>query len=181
MYFLRYQLYNNQGFELAPKFISALLSRDTNAIKELGMIPSVMLRVGNMSAFLSFQAYEEYPPGTAIRTAQAITAAPELAGGFAWFQALIPALETWHDARISPQEHTLENISPPTLILVNEYDPVTPPENTRLFDMALVQPTVIRLNRFGHGSGGDCIDQISLDFLRDPQTAPDMGCLEKED
>ena len=177
MYFLRYQLYNAQGFKLAPQFIAAIKNRDTLTLKEISAGPSQMLRVGNMSAFISFQAYEEFSTTTAEQTAKAIAAAPELSAGFAWFQSIIPEMAYWHDSRISPEEHHLEGISIPTLIIVNEFDPVTPPENTKLFEAALENATVIRLQRFGHGAGGDCIRQMEKDFLRDPNAKLDRSCL----
>ncbi|HRX00930.1 MAG TPA: alpha/beta hydrolase, partial [Cyclobacteriaceae bacterium] len=159
----------------------AINERDTLTIQKLGEFPAKLLKGANASAFFSYTTYEEYSENTPSNVQAFMNSNPELAEGVAWFQAFIPALVQWHDGRVSKEENKFENISVPTLIITNDADPVTPPHNTQLFEDALLNERVLRLNRFGHGAGGKCIAQIRTSFLLDPTKPLDTFCLEKDD
>ncbi len=180
VFFIRYLFYKADAFETAPRFIKAINERNVEVIQELGAFPAKMLKGANTSAFFSFNAYEEYSENTPANVQAFMKSNPELAEGLAWFQAFIPALMQWHDGRVSQEENKLENIPVPTLIITNDFDPVTPPHNTKLFEDALLNEQVLRLNRFGHGAGGDCISKIRTQFLLNPASKVDMGCLSAE-
>ncbi|MDH4057700.1 MAG: alpha/beta hydrolase [Cyclobacteriaceae bacterium] len=181
VFFIRYLFYRADAYETAPRFIQAINERNVEVIQQLGAFPARMLQGANTSAFFSFNTYEEYSESTPANVQAFMNSNPELAEGVAWFQAFIPALVQWHDGRVSQEENTLENIPVPTLIITNDADPVTPPHNTKLFEDALLNETVLRLNRFGHGAGGKCISQIRTAFLLNPEKQIDTSCVEKDD
>ncbi len=180
VFFIRYLFYRADAFETAPRFVQAINERDVEVIQELSAFPARMLQGANTSAFFSFNTYEEYSESTPANVEAFMSSNPELAEGLAWFQAFIPALVQWHDGRVSQEESKLENIPVPTLIITNDADPVTPPHNTQLFENALTNEQVLRLNRFGHGAGGKCISQIRTAFLLNPGKPLDTSCLEKD-
>lgn len=178
VFFIRYLFYKADALETVPRFVHAIIERDVKTVQELSAFPARMLKGANTSAFFSFNAYEEYSDNTPSNVQAFMKSNPELAEGLAWFQAFIPALVQWHDGRVSQEENKLENIPAPTLIITNDFDPVTPPHNTKLFEAALLHEQVLRLNRFGHGSGGDCVSRIRTKFLLNPEAKLDTKCLE---
>ncbi|MEZ4639310.1 MAG: alpha/beta hydrolase [Caldilineaceae bacterium] len=86
-----------------------------------------------------------------------------------WLPERAPALET------EPIYSEL-----PVLIYAGEYDPVTPPSWARLAAATLPNHYFVELPRGGHGISDidDCMIGIFLAFLDDPQSEPDMGCVE---
>jgi pimeloyl-ACP methyl ester carboxylesterase len=179
VFFIRYLFYRADAFETVPLFVKAINERDTEVIQRLGEFPARMLKGANTSAFFSFNAYEEYSESTPANVQAFMESNPELAEGLAWFQAFIPALVQWHDGRVSQEENRLENIPVPTLIITNDFDPVTPPPNTQLFEDALLHDQVVRINQFGHGARGKCISTIRTKFLLNPDEKIDGKCLEE--
>ena len=179
VFFIRYLFYRADAFETAPRFVKAINERDTIVIKQLGEFPARMIKGANTSAFFSFNAYEEYSESTPANVQAFMKSNPELAEGLAWFQAFIPALVQWHDGRVSQEENVLKNIPVPTLIITNDFDPVTPPHNTLLFEDALLNEQVVRINQFGHGARGKCISNIRTKFLLNPEEKIDGKCLEE--
>ena len=179
VYLLRYLLYRSSGFETAPPYIYAIRDRDVAKVQELARGPMQFVRAPGITVFYAFQAYEEWSDATPAAVEAAMEAAPELAYGLAWFQAFIPHLGTWSRARATQAEQTFRGIRVPALVIVNEYDPVTPPHHTRMFEEAINACQVIRLNQFGHGAGGDCVFEIIRAFLKDPHDPIDRTCLEE--
>lgn len=177
LFFIRYLLYRPDGNVTTPQFIKAINERDLEAVTELGQFPSFMLYVGNTAAFYSFNLYEEYSDDTPSNMMAFVEGDEILGQGLAWFQGFIPELTVWHNERASEEEKLLENIEVPTLVIVNEFDPVTPPANAKFFEDALTNEQVLRLNRFGHGSGGACISSIRNAFLLNPTATVDQSCL----
>ncbi|MBX2942534.1 MAG: alpha/beta fold hydrolase [Cyclobacteriaceae bacterium] len=165
VFFIRYLFFKADAFETVPRFVHALNVRDTAVVEELGDFPARMLKGANNSTFLSFTAYEEFSESTPANVQAFMESNPELAEGVAWFQAFIPALVQWHDGRVSQEENTLKNIPVPTLIITNDLDPLMPPQNTKLFEDALLHNQVLRLNHFEEEYADNCISKIKANFL----------------
>ncbi len=178
VFFIRYLFYKADAFETVPRFVHAINVRDTAVVEELGDFPARMLKGANNSTFFSFTAYEEYSENTPSNVQAFMKSNPELAEGMAWFQAFIPALVQWHDGRVSQEETKLENIAVPTLIITNDLDPLMPPHNTKLFEDALLNEHVIKVNSFEAEAEGDCISHIRTNFLLDPTGKIDTTCLQ---
>ncbi len=177
LFLIRYLLYADTALDTVPRLVQAVNGRNLDTVQRLAAAPARILRGANVSVFYSFNLYEEYSPETPGRVADFIQGQAEFAHGLAWFQAFIPALEVWHRGRVTAAEARLENIEAPALVITNEFDPVTPPHNTILFEQALINEQVLRLDRFGHGAGGACIGRIRTSFLRDPGLPVGLTCL----
>lgn len=67
----------------------------------------------------------------------------------------------------------------PTLLLSGEFDPITPPRNADIVAQTLSNVFNYTLPGGGHGAlFSDCGEEIALQFLADPTTAPDTSCLD---
>lgn len=67
----------------------------------------------------------------------------------------------------------------PTLLLVGEYDPVTPPAWAQLAAQTLPNSTYVEWPRGGHSiiDAGSCATEIANRFLADPKTVVDISCV----
>jgi pimeloyl-ACP methyl ester carboxylesterase len=84
----------------------------------------------------------------------------------------------WHSGHMPLEERHFQDSDIPSLIFVNRYDPVTPPENGRLFQERLSQGTLLILDEGGHGGGNqDCKDQVIVSFMDHPEKPLDVSCL----
>jgi pimeloyl-ACP methyl ester carboxylesterase len=68
----------------------------------------------------------------------------------------------------------------PILILQGEYDTRTPPVHGRALAEQLANATLVFIPQAGHETwgAGNCAARIGIEFIRDPQAAPDLTCLE---
>ncbi len=66
----------------------------------------------------------------------------------------------------------------PTLVLADEYDPITPPADSRAAAAALPRSTYVELPGLGHGAvfSHPCPEAVYTSFLDDP-AAPDTSCV----
>ncbi len=66
----------------------------------------------------------------------------------------------------------------PTLITVNQFDPVTPPENGHIMMERLTNGQLYILDEGGHGGGDvDCRNSVMISFMNDPNGNLDASCL----
>lgn len=67
----------------------------------------------------------------------------------------------------------------PTLVFADEYDPITPPEDSRAAADALGNATFFLFPGLGHGAtlSHDCPESIFRAFVADPTAAPDGSCI----
>ncbi len=67
----------------------------------------------------------------------------------------------------------------PTLVLADEYDPVTPPPDSKAAADALAESTFVLFPGLGHGAvfAADCPRAIYLAFVDDPSSAVDTSCV----
>ena len=67
----------------------------------------------------------------------------------------------------------------PTLVLADEYDPITPPADSRATADALPDAAFVRFPGLGHGAvfSHPCPEAVYKAFLADPGAAPDTSCV----
>ena len=68
----------------------------------------------------------------------------------------------------------------PTLVLAGEYDPVTPPEQSKHAAESLSHSTFVKFPGLGHGAvfaSPECPEIIFRAFLADPTTKVDTSCV----
>jgi hypothetical protein len=78
-----------------------------------------------------------------------------------------------------PEERKAYAVSEvPTLITVNHFDPVTPPENGHILMRNLAKGKLFILNEGGHGGGDyECLDKFMVELMDSPDEKPDTSCL----
>jgi pimeloyl-ACP methyl ester carboxylesterase len=79
-----------------------------------------------------------------------------------------------------PRYHEPVTSAVPTLILQGDYDTRTPPAHGRAVAEQLANATLVFIPQAGHETwgSGNCAAQIGIEFIRNPQEAPDLSCLE---
>ncbi len=91
----------------------------------------------------------------------------------------LKACQVWNVEPVSPavDEPVVSDI--PTLILSGRFDPITPPSYGELVAEGLSNSFVFVFQDGGHGAAtsGECQDQVILDFLAEPTTRPEAGCI----
>jgi pimeloyl-ACP methyl ester carboxylesterase len=87
--------------------------------------------------------------------------------------------EAWDVGRSPRRERKAVRSAVPTLILVGEYDPTTPPADGRLAAETLSNSYFFELPGIGHDATAlECPRLVRNRFLDDPSTSPDHRCLE---
>jgi len=87
--------------------------------------------------------------------------------------------ESWQSGRADPIENTAVASDIPALIMAGEYDPVTPPEWSRMAAETLSNHFFYEFPGLSHGiiRSNACGLEIGLQFLEDPLHALDSKCL----
>jgi hypothetical protein len=103
---------------------------------------------------------------------------PHYPAQLAFFTNLYVEGKRWHSKFLPLDKRKFSRSDVPTMIFVNQYDPVTPPENGPLFQKKLTNSYLYTLDVGGH-SGGDfqCKMRVMTEFMNDPAGTPDSGCL----
>ena len=179
IYLLRRLLYMGNAREKAPEMIQALKSGSGEIIQEVLGFEWQITGAVNMSMLLSVEKYENFnadnTEGTIAGTYKKYPLIPETLG---YFDAIYQAGRNWHPGSMPMVERKFEESDTPTLIFVNRYDPVTPPENGRLFMENLPNGHLLILDEGGHGQGNQqCKEQVMMDFMTAPDSLPDVSCL----
>lgn len=180
IYLLRRVLYQNDSREKVPELISAFLEGTGSVIDEVLQFEYRLTGGLNLTMLLSVEKYENFnPANTTDVIEESYKKYPLIPEKMGFFDAFYQAGRNWHSSSLPMTDRKFQDSDIPTLILVNRYDPVTPPENGALFMENLSQGTLLILDEGGHGSSGDdsCINQVMIDFMNDPQGSLDDSCL----
>ncbi len=179
IYLLRRLLYMGNARDKAPEMIQALQTGSGDIIQDVLGFEWQITGGINMSMLLSVEKFENFNPQN---TASVITGNykkyPLIPVTLGYFDAIYQAGRNWHSASMPVTERKFGKSDTPTLIFVNRYDPVTPPENGRLFMKDLSRGHLLILDEGGHGQGNQqCKEQVMMDFMTDPGALPDVSCL----
>ena len=87
--------------------------------------------------------------------------------------------QDWAAQGADPIENRPISSDIPTLILAGEYDPATPPEWGQLAAKNLSNSYSFEFPGLGHGVSvaDECPISVALEFLADPTSKPDAGCI----
>lgn len=99
-------------------------------------------------------------------------------------ETLFALCEVWGAAPFDPQEGMAVQSDIPALILVGEYDPITPPGYARQVAERLSAGYLYEFPGHGHVVGiwqSSCAGEMVRAFLEDPSTEPDAGCVAEMD
>lgn len=128
LYFLRYYLYFPNAPISIPAFLHALAVRDVKQLKQLAKRPLRMVSGEvNLTAYASSLAFDECEAHSAEEIDAKCKEDVFLHSGLAFFAPFARHLLTWQDAKVSAVQKTLRPNRIPSLIMVHEGDPVTPP------------------------------------------------------
>ena len=99
----------------------------------------------------------------------------------AFFNSIYLASAKWHNGKARKEEVMFSPSSIPTLISVNKYDPVTPPENGYAFLKNLKKGQLLVIDEGGHSGAGNCQMEVIMNFLKDPESEVDASCFKRVD
>jgi pimeloyl-ACP methyl ester carboxylesterase len=177
MYMLRYQLYTPNAQNMAPAFIKALKDRDNSSINASQGFLAYVFDAVNFSMNISIGRYEEYDTDiTRENIKDYYKDESTFPSELAFFNSIYMASAKWHNGQANKDELTFLPSEIPTLITVNKYDPVTPPENGYTFLEKLMKGQLLVIDEGGHGGGGDCQWEVIKAFLENPLRAVDASC-----
>ena len=178
VYLIRRKLYGNDSRTAIPEMIKAFLEKDKSIIKN---VVDFERRFGggiNSSMLLAVERYEQYMPQFTTNEVEAYyDNLPLLNVRLGYFDAVYEAGRDWHNAVLTESKKQFQPSSIPTLITVNQYDPVTPPENGHLFKKQLSNAHLFILDEGGHGGGNTaCRHKVMIAFMDDPNQTLDSSC-----
>lgn len=179
IYLLRYQLYRGDALEGVPPFIQAIHGRDEALLKQRISAVMPIMADGNYSLFLSTERYEHYNPRIGRAELQSLSGRLELfPAPLAFFTSLYLAAGDWHEGQAAPEQKSFRPSEIPAMIFVNQFDPVTPPENGRLMLEQLPKGRLFILDEGGHGEGNfECKLAVIQAFFDASFDELDAACL----
>ena len=129
--------------------------------------------------WLAVERYEMYSSDNSKeQITQLYASLPLLPVQLAHFSTIYSSLDILHDKSMSAEEKEFKNSSVPTLILVNQFDPVTPPENGLVLMERLSNGQLYVLDEGGHGGGNvQCRTKVMTNFMNAPSEQLDISCL----
>ena len=179
LYLLRRLMYSTKSRELVPKLVNAFLNRDEAPI--LNQIIGMEIQNAqalNLSMLLSVEKFENFNPSNTKRLIDRhYTSSDFFPARMGFFDAIYQAGMEWHQGNLPIADREFHMSDIPTLIMVNQFDPVTPPEYGRMFKKMLSNCTLLILDEGGHGSGNRaCRDKVMMDFMSSPYKDLDTSC-----
>ena len=179
VYLLRRLLYQSDAREKAPELIKAFLEGEGEIMQQVLQFEYAMSGFINLSMLLSVEKYEYFDPAnTAEQIEKKYQQYPLLPVKLGFFDAFYQAGMAWHSANLPMEERKFLKSDVPSLVFVNQFDPVTPPKNGHIFLQDLSRGQLLVLDEGGHGSGNqECKDQVVIAFLNQPDAELDTSCL----
>ena len=179
IYLLRRLLYQANSREKAPELIRAYLEGGGEVIQQVLTFEYQLTGGLNLSMLLSVEKFENFnPENTPAVLASQYQNFPLIPVRLGFFDAFYRAGMDWHEASLPMEDRQFKTSDIPTLILVNQFDPVTPPKNGYLFKEKLPKGLLLVLDEGGHGGGNQqCKDRVISDFMSDPAASLDTSCM----
>lgn len=89
--------------------------------------------------------------------------------------------ESWQSGKADPVENTAVTSDIPALVLVGQYDPVTPPEWGKMAAETLSRHYYFEFPGLTHGimRSNACGLEIGMQFINDPSSEPDSSCIKE--
>jgi pimeloyl-ACP methyl ester carboxylesterase len=166
---LIYDVYTGD-YNLFGRYISAYLSN--NQFISIGMHYSVRCHEE-----ISFNKPEDIEQSTR----ELSQAADEILEGVGTGKNIFTVCDLWEAGGADPIENQPVHSEIPTLLLAGEFDPVTPPAWAWSAHESLSNAYIYEFPSLGHGVVflHSCPQSVALDFLDDPNSAPDGSCIQK--
>ena len=177
IFFLRYELYKSRALTLAPRFIDALKTENLDWINQV--IDSRGTSTSNYAMFLACENYEEYDHSiTAEVVARKYEELDLLPYELPIFTSLYLGSADFLKSYATEEMKEYQVSAIPSLIFINQFDPVTPPENAAIFQSKMTDSHAFIIDAGGHGGGDMSCKRAIMDaFMTAPDTELDAGCL----
>ncbi|MDH3245923.1 MAG: alpha/beta hydrolase, partial [Saprospiraceae bacterium] len=179
VYLLRRKLYAADSRTTAPPLIMELKTGGGPTLRQVIAQENNFASFLNFSMWLSVERYEMFNPTITDEEIDSVyRTLPLLPARLGFFDAMYRSMEDWHDATMPDDDKKFKPSTVPSLITVNQYDPVTPPENGWIFKRDLINSHLFILDEGGHGGGNfECKAEVMISFLDKPLDELDPGCL----
>jgi len=177
VYFIRRKLYANDSRSGVPSLIRELQNGGGPILT--GIIQNEFGPGYNYPMWLSVERHEMFNPENTQEVIDATyKALPLLPAKLALFTPSYLAMKDLHGATLSEEMKDFKNSSVPTMITVNQFDPVTPPENGKIMMERLSNGLLFIMDEGGHGGGDvECRNKVMTAFMDDPKAKLDTSCL----
>ncbi len=177
IFFVRRLLYGNNSRSDVPALIKEYLNGGGPLIVEL--VEEEYAPDYNFAMWFAVERHEMYDPNNTQdvvdKVYDSLSLLPYRLG---LFNAVYMNLGRLHDSGASADQKKFNPSSIPTLITVNQFDPVTPPENGRIMMESLSAGRLFILDEGGHGGGDmNCRNKVMIDFMDNPTGELDASCL----
>ena len=178
LYFIRRLLYSNDALTKIPLLIKEYEDEGGPIIEDL--ITNSFRDSYNYAMWLAVEKYEmfniKYDEKYINKIYDKLRFFPTKLG---FFTSAYLSMNNFHENTLSKKEKKLKKSLVPTLITVNKYDPVTPPENGKIMAKGLKNHYLFIVNEAGHGGGQlECRYKIIIDFMNNPMDDLDAKCLD---
>ncbi len=173
-------LYATQIISLLPKAIYDLKSGDSTIVAQT--YATLLLNPNFSQAMYYAVECGEDAAFTSLEetTSKAQTLPPQArAVANLDFQTTFGICKFWNAPAVPSDQKQAVTSDIPTLFMVGEYDPITPPANDQLAKQTLSHSYLYQFPGTGHGViyTNDCPDNIMNAFLDTPQKAPNSSCV----
>ncbi len=174
--------YSTSAIPRLPSWIEAASEGDFGGLKNT--FEGILSDTGTLIAIgfeWSLQCNEEVPfESYELGRELAAGLPPQIAEYFdSYFEFTL--CESWQAGQADPVENKAVVSDLPALVLAGQFDPVTPPEWSRLAAETLSNHFYYEFPGAGHGimRSDECGLEIGLQFLEDPTREPDASCIEE--
>ncbi len=177
IYFLRKELYSSGALKNVPALIVELKERGGPILEKL-VAHNFEMNYNNLM-WLAVERNEMFnPENTEEKIGKVYKRLQLLPEELGLFTAVYIAFKDLHAGSLSEEKSAFQFSDVPTMILVNQYDPVTPPKNGYIFKEKIPNALLYVLDEGGHGGGNeDCRTRVMIDFMNDPSKIPDFSCM----
>ncbi len=181
IFFIRYQLYSNAAIRLVPAFIEAVLDKDMDTLNN--MIAARAMSSSNYAMFLACENFDEYDDQVTTSVVdRKYNQLKLMPYQLPIFTSLYLESKDFLKSTAPPEMKEYKVSEVPSLIFVNYYDPVTPPENAAFFQSKMTKSHAFILDQAGHGGGNMACKRSIMDaFMSNPDDPLDTGCLKLYD
>lgn len=176
---MRRVMYHNKSLKLVPRLIDAFKNKKEQPIIEAITQEFYLNQFLNITMLLSVEKYENFDLNyTDRKIAKTYKKLPLLPVRLAFFDPLFRSGQNWHQGELPLKQRKFKMSAIPTLIIVNQYDPVTPPLYGHWFMKHLSKGTLIVLDEGGHGGGNPaCLNKVRIAFMDNPTGKIDTSCM----
>ena len=178
VYFIRRLLYRNSALNDVPVLIDELGGNGNMLITNL--VKNEFRDSYNYAMWFAVERYEMFNENISEEDINKIyNKYDTFPAKLGFFTSVYINLNYFHDETLKSNKKKLKKSNVPTLVTVNKYDPVTPPEDAYKMVQTLNNFKLYVLNEAGHGGGNqNCRNNVMMQFLLTPNADIDVSCLD---